>query len=119
MEKIWTVLIILIQLNFTVLGSMYKDSLVSIMCVDIQNSFDQVAIFSDACHSNHTIEKKEDKNHHEAVEHSMVETDYVNNNTFNLIGSFAAPEVNLAFSEYYLHHLPAVYVRVNIPPPRA
>ncbi len=119
MKKLWTVLIILIQLNYSIVGSMFKDSIVDIVCVDIENSFDQVAIFADARHTSHTIEQKEDQNHHEAVETSVVESEYLANTSFDLIAHIVAPATDLAFSEYYLHHLPSVFEKINIPPPRA
>lgn len=119
MQKFLTVLIILIQLNYAIVGSMFKDSMIDIVCVDIENSFDQVAIFADAKHSIHAVESKEDANHQEAVENSVVETEYTDHTSFDLIADIVAPATDLAFSEYYLHHLPSVFEKINIPPPRA
>jgi len=118
MEKFWTIIIILIQLNYTVLGSVNIDPMSSPVCLDIENSFDQVAIFSEALHTDHTLETKEEHKHHEAIETSLVETEYVDNTSFDLIANIAKPVKALSFSEYYLQHLPMVFEKINIPPPR-
>ena len=118
MEKFWTIIIMLIQLNYTVLGSVQIDPLLSPVCMDIENSFDQVAIFSDAQHTDHKLETKEEHKHHEAIETSVVETEYVDNTSFDLIANISNPITDLNFSEYYLQHLPLVFEKINIPPPR-
>jgi hypothetical protein len=118
MEKFWTIIIILIQLNYTIVGSVTIDPKFSPVCTDIENSFDLVAIFSDAHHTIHTPESKEEHKHHEAIETSVVETEYFDNTSFDLIANISNPVTDLTFSEYYLQHLPLVFEKINIPPPR-
>lgn len=118
MEKVWTIIIILIQLNYTVLGSVNIDPMSSPVCLDIENSFDQVAIFSDVQHTPHTLETKKEHKHHEAIETSVVETEYFDNTSFDLIANISKPVTAFSFSEYYLQHLPMVFEKINIPPPR-
>src|SRR6478672_6755746 len=119
MAKFWAILMVFIQLNYGLVASVSTGSIKALLSAEPTDSQAQSVTHPSGNSSDHSTGNTGEQSPDKAVENSSAETEFVDNTSFHFIEALAVPASDLSFCEYYLHHLPAVFTDIDIPPPRA